>query len=147
VSTNLQPDFVRVVEKPDNSYEVMLDYASPADAVAFIQSFQEVFQPVVNQRYLIRRSDKRLPNLWLMPLWLTLRAWVRRRTYPPAFHPVPNLLSVRRELAEAFARHWTAYVGGGELIYTRSDQGRDILLEARTQRRPRASSLAFEVWW
>jgi superfamily II DNA or RNA helicase len=146
VSANLQADFVRVVEKPDSSYEVLLDYASPADAQVFIESFREVFEPVVDQRYLIRRSDQRLPDLWLMPLWLALRAWVRRGGHPPAFHPVPTVLSVRRELAEGFARHWQRFVGGGELVYTRSEPGRQVLFDARSERRPRAKSLAFEVW-
>ncbi|MFN2525844.1 MAG: DEAD/DEAH box helicase family protein [Actinomycetota bacterium] len=146
VSANLSPDFVRVVQLPDGSIEVLLDYASPQDAKVFIDSFREVFAPVVDQRYLIERSDQRLPTLWLMPLWLSLRRAVRRRTHPPALHPVPTVLSVRKELAEAYARHWTRYVGGGQMIYTRREPGRSLLIEARVQRRPRARSLAFEVW-
>lgn len=146
VSANLSADFVRAVQAPDGSIEVLLDYASPADAKVFIDGFREVFAPVVDQRYLIERTDHRLPTLWLMPLWLFLRRAVRRRTHPPALHPVPTVLSVRKELAEGYARHWARYVGGGMLVYTRREPGRSLLIEARVQRRPRARSLAFEVW-
>lgn len=146
VSPNLSPEFVRVVQLPDSSIEVLLDYASPADAQVFIESFREVFAPVVDQRYLIERTDQRLPTLWLMPLWLFLRRMVRRRTHPPAFHPLPTVLSVRKELAEGYARHWARYVGGGRLVYTRREPGRSILIRARVERRPKARSLAFEVW-
>lgn len=146
VSGNLSADFVRVAQIPDGSLEVLLDYASPEDAKVFIDSFREVFDPVVDQRYLIERSDQRLPTVWLMPFWLLLRRFVRRHTHPPALHPVPTVLSVRKELAEAYAGHWERFVGGGELVYTRREPGRSLLIEARVQRRPRARSLAFEVW-
>jgi hypothetical protein len=81
-----------------------------------------------------------------MPFWLLLGRFVRRNDHPPALHPVPTVLSVRKELAEAYARQWKHFVGGGELIYTRRERGRSLLIEARVQRRPRARSLAFEVW-
>jgi superfamily II DNA or RNA helicase len=146
VSSNLTSDFVRAVEQPDSSYEVLLDYASAEDATTFINAFRDVFKPVTDQRYLIRRSDQRLPQIWLMPIWLLIRSWARSRNYKAAYHPVPSQLSTHRERAEAYARSWARHVGGGELIYTRSAEGRRVLLSARTQRAPRANSLAFEVW-
>ena len=146
VSGNLSSDFVRVVQLPDASIEVLLDYASPEDAKVFVDSFREVFDPVVDQRYLIERSDDRLPALWLMPLWILVRRIGRRRAHRPAFHAVPSALSVRKELAEEYARHWTRFVGGGRLIYTRREPGRSLLIEARLQRRPKVRSLAFEAW-
>jgi len=87
----VQPEYIRVVEQPDLSYEVFLDYASPEDAETFIRSDLD---PVVDQRYLIRRSEARLPRLWLAPVWAILRRLFRpREGYPPAYHPVPRLLA------------------------------------------------------
>jgi superfamily II DNA or RNA helicase len=147
VSRNLQPDYVRVVEQPDLSYEVLLDYASPDDAKTFIDAYREIFAPVVDQRYLIRRSDRRLPDLWLAPFWAVLRVVLRPRgSYPPAYHPVPAVLATRRELADAFAENWRRYVGQGDLVYTRREDGWRVLLQARAERRPRVKSLAFEIW-
>ncbi len=147
ISRHLQPDYVRVVEQPDNSYEVLLDYASPEDAAAFIEAYQQLFEPVVDQRYLILRDDTSLPSLPLRVLWSRLRRLFRDAgLHQAAYHPVPKALATRRELAESLARHWRRYVGGGELVYTRSEEGRRILLRARAQRRPKARGLAFEVW-
>lgn len=147
VSRSLQMEYVRVIEQPDNSYEVLLDYASPEDATTFITAFRQVFAPVVDQRYLILRDDSRLPSPLLTPVWAALRRRLRGVAgYEPASHPVPDLLAARKERAEMYARYWKRYVGGSQLIYTRNETGRRILLQARAQRRPKVKSLAFEVW-
>jgi len=147
ISRNLQPDYLRVVEQPDNSYEVLLDYASPEDAETFIKAFGEIFAPVRDQRYLILRTDERLPNVLLTPFWLALRNFLKENLYTkPTFHPVPQILATRKELAEVFAKHWKQYVGGGQLIFTRSEAGRSVLFQARAQHRPKVKGLAFEIW-
>ncbi len=145
VSRKLQPDYVRVVAHPDDTYTVELDYASPEDAGLFTQAFAEMFEPVIDQRYLMLRTDGRLPRLLTTGVWRLLRG-LASPGLPPAYHPVPRVLAVKRERAEALARAWRRYVGGGRLVYTRSPEGRQVLYAARTQRRPRADALAFEFW-
>jgi hypothetical protein len=44
------------------------------------------------------------------------------------------------------APYWQAYVGGGQLIYTRNGEGRRILLQARAQQRKHLRQMAFEIW-
>lgn len=147
VSRHLPMEYVRVTARQEGSYEVLLDYASPEDAATFIAAYRQVFEPVRDQRYLILRDDSRLPRLWLAPLWSALRLFVRDQFgSKPVHHPVPDLLATRKERAEAFARHWQRYVGGGHLVYTRSEAGRKVLLQARGQRRPNVRGLAFEIW-
>jgi len=145
VSRKLQPDYVRVVTNPDGTYSVMLDYASPEDAALFTQAFGEIFAPVVDQRYLILRTDNRLPHLLTTGLWRLVRL-AAQRSQPPAYHPVPQVLSVNKKRAQAFAKAWQRYVGGGELVYTRSVEGRQRLYTARTQIRPTVDSWAFDFW-
>lgn len=147
VSRNLQADYVRAIRMPTDTYQVLLDYASPEDAQTFIQAFGEIFAPVRDQRYLIMRTEDRLPNLPLRMLWLPLRLWVRETgMYPPAYHPVPKILSSRKERVDIFAKYWEKYVGGGQVVFTRSEQGRAVLLAARAQRRPKVQHQAFETW-
>jgi hypothetical protein len=147
ISKNLSADYVRVMETDAHAYHVMLDYASPEDATTFIQAYEEIFEPVVDQRYLIMRTEDRLPNLPLRILWIPFRSWVRSAgMYPPAYHPVPKILASRKERVEAFARYWQKYVGGGQIVFTRSETGRAVLLAARAQRRPKVKQLAFEIW-
>lgn len=147
ISRNLQMDYVRVVETPDKAYQVLLDYASPEDSDTFVRAYQEMFEPVRDQRYLIMRDDSRLPALSLRPFWFAIRRRFRKQWgYKPAYHPVPRILATRKERALAFAKYWEKYVGGSELIFTRSESGRKLLLEARAQARPKVRGLAFEIW-
>lgn len=37
-------------------------------------------------------------------------------------------------------------MGGGKIVFTRSEIGRAVLLSARAQRRPKVKQLAFEIW-
>ncbi len=147
VSRNLNADYVRVTKTENDAYNVLLDYASPGDSDTFIRAFQEIFEPVRDQRYLIMRTEDRLPSLPLQILWRPLRNWVRETgMYPPAYHPVPKILASRKERVEMFAKYWMKYVGGGKIVFTRSEQGRAILLAARAQRRPKVKQQAFETW-
>jgi hypothetical protein len=102
---------------------------------------------VRDQRYLILRDDSRLPQLRLAPFWFILRHWYRQHHgFKPAYYPVPDILAARKEFAEAFAGYWRRFVGGGQLVYTRTATGRGFLLVARAQTRPKVSGLAFETW-
>ena len=116
----IQPESVRVAEKSDG-YEVSLENASAEDAAVFIRSYRQIFAPVRDQRYLILRNENRLPNRALRYIWILFRPFFRRfEDYPPAYHPVPDVLATRRENAEAFSRYWQRYVGGGTFVYTRT---------------------------
>ncbi len=147
VSTNLQPEFVRVVEQPDLSYSVQLDYASTSDAAIFIDAYRQVFAPVLNQRYLVSRNESALPAIWLRPLWAVLRRVVRTmRGTEVTYHPVPDVLASHKRRAEAFAKRWHQYVGSGDLTYTRTPAGWRILIQARAKPQPTAPSDAYDVW-
>ncbi|MFL5734760.1 MAG: DEAD/DEAH box helicase [Chloroflexia bacterium] len=144
---HLRPEHIQVVEHADGSYRVMLDGASPEDAATFIAAFKQVFEPVSEQRYLVLRDERRLTNLGLALVWLLVRPVLgNRRGYVREYYPVPVVLAARRERAEDYARNWGRYVGGGRLAFTRGEEGRRVLLEARGQRRPKVSSMVFEVW-
>lgn len=147
INQELRPEDVHAIEQADNSYDVLLDHAAPQEAALFIEAYQQIFKPVRNQRYLVLRDVSRLPTATLRPLWSWLRRWLRRRDlYGPAYHPVPDVLATQDEHAKRFAHAWEHYVGGGDLVYTYSEEGRAILLKARAQERPAVKGLAFEVW-
>jgi len=146
IGHNLSTESVSVVETSDG-YEVSLEDASPKEAAVFVDSYRQIFASVRDQRYLILRDERRLPKVTLRWLWLFLRPFFQKpEDYPPAYHPVPDILATRKERAEAFSRHWQRYVGGGTLVYTRTGEGRRMLLSARAQSRPKIKDLAFEIW-
>ena len=127
------------------TYTVGLLGALDADQLAFGVAFREVLAPVVNQKYLVERTDRRLPQLRLMPMWLALRHLFSRPS-GPAYFPVPTALAGQKENATIYANNWARYVGGGKLVFSRTDEGRAILLQARAETRPKAHERAFTRW-
>ena len=77
----------------------------------FAQALTEFFAPIENQRYILKSCHK-----------------VKDQT---EFFAVPSMFEKRKADAESFLRHIKKSVGKYNLIYTRSVQGRPILLEAR----------------
>jgi hypothetical protein len=146
VSRSLDDKYVRVAETLVGGYQVFLDYASPEDSAIFARAYRELLGPVGDARYLIERDSASLRNLIYRPLWLLVRTVLGLGAELRAYHRVPDVLATRRERAESLSKHWHHYVGGGRLIYTRSGEGRQILLKARSQRRHRPRQMAFELW-
>ena len=79
----------------------------------FVDSMEQVLGEIDNPRYLIVRKSSFLG--------------IGRKDY----HAVPDLLGGRKETANRFMKLWKKYVGPSELIYTRSVEGRKLLLKAR----------------
>jgi hypothetical protein len=96
-------------------YEVIFDGASRAEERAFLDGLAELLGPVQNPRYLLVRESR---------LWRAHRA---------DYHAVPTLLGARKELAEHFHRQWQRHIGASRLVYTRSGDGRRMLLRARVR--------------
>jgi superfamily II DNA or RNA helicase len=90
-----------------------LEGGAPVETAAFIEAMRELLSPIENPRYILTRQSP--GTLWL------------RRDY----HAVPEALGARKEYAERFARSWRRRVGSATLTFTRSIEGRQLLLRAR----------------
>jgi hypothetical protein len=152
VSPHLNDSHVRVVETADHGYEIFLDpssakdAATPEDSHTFSQAYRQMLGPIGDARYLIERDSTSLRNPIYRASWLLVRKALGLEEDLKAYHRVPDVLASRRERAEALAQHWQQYVGGGRLVYTRSDEGRRILLQVRAQRRTQIRQTPFEIW-
>lgn len=142
VDRALTDDLVRVRQTGDESYEVSVDLAAAESSELFARAFRQIFSPIHEPRYLISRDLSSLSD----SAWQLVRPPVGTDTPEMVYHPVPDVLAVNKQRAEIFAEGWRRYVGGGELIYVKSETGRRILLQARAQRRPKAKQMAFEIW-
>ncbi len=78
-----------------------------------MEAIAEVLGPIQNPRYLMVR------NSWIGPF--------ARKDY----HAVPTALGARKKDAEVFAGEWRQKVGNSQLVFTRSKEGRQVLLKAR----------------
>lgn len=79
----------------------------------FLNALQQVLEPVKNPRYLLYRESR--------------SGLVIRRDY----HALPEAIDRKKEDAERFAALWRKHIGPAELAYTRTTEGRKILLSAR----------------
>lgn len=99
-----------------------LDGATTMERRIFLDAIQEVLGPMDNPKYLLVRKSP-------------LGPWMR-----VDYHSVPKALSQKKQFAEFFAKSWRKHVGRSDLIYTRTIDGRQTLLKART----RSLSSAFQ---
>ena len=146
ISQHLSPDYLRVVATEAGGFSVFVDYASPEDANTFARALEELMGSLAGARYLVRQDSSKIGNPLLRFLWQLLRTLTGFRDPAAVYYRVPDILAARKDDATALARHWQRFVGGGELIYTRTDVGREVLLAARSQREFKPRQMAFEFW-
>lgn len=99
----------------DGRKDIVVKGVSRAAERLIMTAIAEVLGPVQNPRYvLVRRS----------------RLGFLART---DYHAVPASLGARKESAEKFTELWKERVGSSHLTFTRSAEGRGVLLKARMQ--------------
>jgi hypothetical protein len=141
------PDQVRVRLNESGTYDVVLDSRDKTLVDQFARSYRELFEPIVDQRYLVRREEAAISGTFYAPIWSVLRAAFRVfRRRDVAYHALPSDFARRRELAEEFAAAWRRWVGGGDLVYTRSSAGMEVLMRERVSLRRTVRAAAFEQW-
>lgn len=99
----------------DGRKDVVILGVSRSTERLVMQAIAEVLGPVENPRYALVRTSR--------------LGWRTRTDY----HAVPAVLGAKKEWAEAFARLWAQRVGASKLAFTRTPQGRRLLLRARTK--------------
>ncbi len=148
VSGRLTNESIVVESLDDGTMTVAIrDRSAGEDSAIFARALDELFAPVDSPRYLIRRDDGRMPSLPLQLIWLPVRRMLRRGGGErPVYYPVPTILGVNRERADAFAADWRRWVGGGALVLARSPDGQRVLALARADRRTSAERVLTERW-
>ena len=104
---------VRVVRSDKNSIQTAtyLKGGTLREKEIFAQALSEFFAPIENQRYILRATT-----------------WVNDQT---KYFAVPSMFDKRKEDVIVFVANIEKYIGSYEIIYTRSVEGRHILLDAR----------------
>ncbi len=107
---------LKVITSVDNLGAVYchLEGGTTFDKSTFINALQEIIAPVDNPRYIIIRKSK-------------LMFFMDQKDY----HSVPETLGRNKDLAAYFKYQWELLVGSCELIFTRTIDGRKLLLKSR----------------
>jgi hypothetical protein len=82
------------------------------EQATFLRALRVILSPIDNPRYLLARR-----KIW--------------RVFREDYFAVPDALARKKEVAEMFIRRWRRLVGAAELVYTRTPEGRKLLLRAR----------------
>lgn len=103
-----------VVESGSSSkHSVYLTGESGRDKALFSQCVKEFFGEVDNQRYLLVKE--------------------KNHSGVDGFYCVPECFAKKKEDSAAFLESMKKYIGAYELVYTRNERGRQLLLEGRVQ--------------
>ena len=114
------PSKVEVNKKGLKYHAVYLSGGTSRDKTLFTKCVNEFFGEIDNQRYLLVRSRK------------------LRGQYD--FYVVPECFAKRKEDAVRFYECVKPYMGKYDLVYTRSEKGRKVLIEARMKSLANAKS-------
>lgn len=102
---------VAAVAKSATVQEVYLTGKSSRDKQLFTQCIQEFFAELDNQRYILVKNGS--------------------HDSLDGFYCVPECFAKKKEDAEQFNAFLRPYIGDYELVYTRNEHGRELLLEGR----------------
>lgn len=93
-----------------------LDGGTTFEKSIFVNALQEIIAPINNSRYVVIRKNKFL-------------LFVKQKDY----HSVPEIIGRNKKMAEYFQIQWQKLVGSCDLVYTRTVEGRKLLLRSRVK--------------
>lgn len=94
-----------------------LQGGSTFEQSTYINALQEIIIPIDNPRYVVVRKNKKVGGI------------IKQKDY----HAVPELLGRKKATTDVFIRKWAVHVGDCDLIYTRTPEGRKMLLKSRME--------------
>lgn len=128
IHTRLEMLRISVEEGLEGKVYCHLRGANRREQSLFLQSLQEVLNPIDSPRYLLFGPTKS----------------IGKESTSAYYYPVPKLLGMRKEQAQEFASAWQHYVLPMNHIFTRNSDGRLELLKARTKSRARLGEVKSE---
>lgn len=107
---------LQVVTSQDQKGAVFchLEGGSTFDKSVFTNALYEIVSPINNPRYVIVRKS-------------LFKGFIKQQDY----HAVPEILGRKKNMAEYFATQWGSLVGNYFLVYTRTIEGRKLILKSR----------------
>ncbi|MBL3549556.1 DEAD/DEAH box helicase family protein [Chryseobacterium sp. KMC2] len=108
---------MRIVSSSDKAKNAFcyLEGGSQYENSQFILTLQELISPIDNPRYLLKQQR--------------IFFFLKKDQY----YPIPEIFAKNKRNAELFKNDWNKMIGASDLIFTRTIDGRKILLKLRFQ--------------
>ena len=116
IKTNFNTIQIEVLKDQKGAISCSLIGASYFENSLFVTSLNEILQPIKNPRYIILRKN-----------------WLKDKIGIYNMHSVPNIFDSNKKSATLFYKNWKKYVGKSELLFSRSLDGRKLVLKAKIQ--------------
>jgi len=137
-------DAVEVALDQDGEYRCVLHGVDEVEAQTFADALDDAVSPIGLPRYLLPRWVRTKRDItWWRAMWA---GFGRVKPDGVIWHAVPTVLGLNAERAEAYAKAWDHWVGGGEPVYTGSPEGQGILA-AQQGTDPFAASTVMRRQW
>lgn len=123
---------LRVRREKDGDLRIHPEGGTTFERSLFLDSLEEILEPVENPRYLIREKSGR-----------------KEKNERVAYYAVPAAIGRKKDFADRFLSCWRTAIGPAELIYTRTPAGRKELVKARLQSLSAGDALKaqrLEIW-
>ncbi|REH50619.1 type III restriction/modification enzyme restriction subunit [Tenacibaculum gallaicum] len=88
--------------------------ANRYESTLIIKALDELLQPIDNPKYLLIKTN-----------------WLRKKLKLHNFFSVPEIFGIRKKECLVFQSCWNKHLGKSKLVYTRTMNGRKLLLKAR----------------
>lgn len=114
ITTEKPKIILKTIIHPKGDVVCTIKGTSEAESALFINSLQEIIEPIKNPRYLIVKTN-----------------WVRKKFEIQNYYSIPEIFGGKRKRCLVFQKNWKNNVGTSNIYYTRNLEGRKLLLKAR----------------
>tara|TARA_X000001036_G_scaffold30391_3_gene25015 strand:- start:14485 stop:17268 length:2784 start_codon:yes stop_codon:yes gene_type:complete len=120
-------------ERGGGWYRYFIEGCTQEQSDVFAQALSEVFGGLEDARYIIGRSSVFFDDTLLSKLLPEVLAkYLRKgRQELVMYHRVPSCLAGKKEHAKWFQDQWNAHVSPGHAVYVHSNEGKQLLQQAR----------------
>lgn len=114
IKTSYDDGIFQVEEGPFGEVHIWLEKGTIKEQRLFTEALQEFMDPIENPRYVLYRRSGR---------------FIKKEDY----HSIPEEIGRKKEYVEIFLENWEKHMDKATYIYTRTREGRQHLLTARTR--------------
>jgi superfamily II DNA or RNA helicase len=128
VSRALKPEDVVIHGRSGGFLRVYVKNGTNAEAQLIIQSIDELFMPITDQRYIIPRQQVQPAQRGMAQAVLFLKSLLGIALddkIETVWHPLPATLAASRTHADIFSKHWQRHVSPGRAIFARRGEGKE----------------------
>jgi hypothetical protein len=120
-------------ERGGGWYRYFIEGCTQEQSDMFAQALGEVFGGLEDARYIIGRSSMFFDDTFLSTLLPEMLAkYLRKgRNELVMYHRVPSCLAGKKQHAKWFEAQWNAHVSPGHAVYVHSDEGKQLLQQAK----------------